>query len=157
MVNYREILRLSTDKNYSVRELLATVHCSYRTYSETITAAKEKGISWPLDDDVTNTELRDFLFPDKYASLPIYAMPDFQQIHRDLAKTGVNLTLLHEEYTNKCLVEGRVPYKYTQFCEKYRRWAKVTKATMRIQHKPGDEMEVDWAGETLTIHGPLTG
>ena len=157
MVNYREILRLSSDKNYSVRELLATVHCSYRTYRETIEAAKAKGISWPLDDDVTNSELQDFLFPGKYASLPIYAMPDFARIHKELSKAGVNLTLLHEEYTNRCLTEGTVPYRYTQFCEKYRRWAKVTKATMRIQHKPGDKMEVDWAGDTLPIHEPLTG
>lgn len=111
MVNYREILRLSSDKNYSVRELLATVHCSYRTYRETIEAAKAKGISWPLDDDVTNSELQDFLFPGKYASLPIYAMPDFARIHKELSKAGVNLTLLHEEYTNRCLTEGTVPYE----------------------------------------------
>ena len=157
MINYREILRLSADKNYSVRELLATAHCSYQSYSDTITAAKAKGISWPLDDDVTNAELQAFLFPKKNSSLPYYAMPDFAKIHRDLAKPGVNLTLLHEEYMNRCYAEGKVPYKYTQFCEKYRRWAKVTKATMRIQHKPGEKMEVDWAGDTLQIHEPLTG
>ena len=46
---------------------------------------------------------------------------------------------------------------YTQFCEKYRQWARVTKATMRIQHKPGDAMQVDWAGNTLDIHDPVTG
>ncbi|MGO5337747.1 hypothetical protein ACTQZS_13255 [Bilifractor sp. LCP19S3_H10] len=40
---------------------------------------------------------------------------------------------------------------YTQFCEKYRRWASVTKATMRITHKPGDTMQVDWAGDPLYI------
>lgn len=157
MINYREILRLSANENYSVRELLATVHCSYQSYSETIAAAKAKGISWPLDDDVTNKELQSFLFPEKFSSLPYYAMPDFGKIHKELARPGVNLTLLHAEYTNQCLVEGTVPYKYTQFCEKYRRWAKVTKATMRIQHKPGDKMEVDWAGDTLLIHEPLTG
>ena len=46
---------------------------------------------------------------------------------------------------------------YTQFCEKYRQWARITKATMRIQHKPGDAMQVDWAGNTLDIHNPVTG
>ena len=33
----------------------------------------------------------------------------------------------------------------------------MTKATMRIQHKPGDIMEVEWAGATLDIHDPVTG
>ena len=157
MVNYREILRLSADGNYSVRDILATAHCSYRSYNRTIDAAKAKGISWPLDDDVTNEELQAFLFPGQYAPLPIYAMPDFAYIHKELARTGVNLTLLHEEYKNKCLAEGTVPYRYTQFCELYRRWAKVTKATMRIKHKPGDKTEVDWAGDTLPIFDPITG
>ena len=157
MVDYRKILRMSAEGNYSIRQIKADAHCSHDTIKDTLEAAKAKGISWPLDDDVTNAELQSFLFPEKYSALPYYAMPDFGKIHRELAKTGVNLTLLHEEYTNQCLLEGKVPYKYTQFCEKYRRWARVTKATMRIQHKPGDKMEVDWAGDTLSINEPLTG
>ena len=84
-------------------------------------------------------------------------MPDFAKIHKDLAKPGVTLTLLHQEFVNKCLLEGLTPYQYTQFCERYRRWAKITKATMRIQHKPGEKTEVDWAGDTLTIYDLLTG
>ena len=30
-------------------------------------------------------------------------------------------------------------------------WARATKATMRITHKPGDAMQVDWAGDPLFI------
>ena len=28
---------------------------------------------------------------------------------------------------------------------------------MRIHHKPGDAMEVDWAGGTLPVKDPITG
>ena len=45
----------------------------------------------------------------------------------------------------------------TQFGDKYRRWAKVTKATMRITHKPDEVMQVDWAGCTILYYGPVTG
>jgi len=45
----------------------------------------------------------------------------------------------------------------TQFNEKYHEWARITKATMRLCHKPGDNTEVDWAGATLDIHDPVTG
>ena len=41
--------------------------------------------------------------------------------------------------------------------DKYRRWARVTKGTMRIQHKPGDAIQVDWAGGTLPVYDPITG
>ena len=157
MVNYREILRMTADGSYGIRQIKADAHCSYEKIRKTQEAAKAKGIRWPLDDDVSNEELQKWLFPEKYTSLSIYQVPDFAYIHKELARTGVNMTLLHEEYTNKCLAEGTTPYRYTQFCEKYRRWAKVTKATMRIKHKPGDKTEVDWAGDTLPVYDPVTG
>ena len=45
----------------------------------------------------------------------------------------------------------------TQFGDKYRRWARITKATMRIQHKPGDAIQVDWAGDTVPVYDSVTG
>ena len=78
-------------------------------------------------------------------------------IHKELAKKGVTLTLLWEEYCVKVRDSGGIPYMYTQFCEKYRRWARVTKATMRITHKPGDAVQVDWAGDPLYITDSVTG
>ena len=101
MVNYREILRMTADGSYGIRQIKADAHCSYEKIRETQEAAKAKGIKWPLDNDVTNEELQEFLFPGKYTSLSIYQMPDFTYIHKELARAGVNLTLLHEEYTNK--------------------------------------------------------
>ena len=46
---------------------------------------------------------------------------------------------------------------HTQFNEKYRRWAQITKATMRISHKPGEAMQVDWAGNTIPVYDSVTG
>ena len=61
MVDYREILRLSSaSEKMSVRDILTSAHCSYRTYRATIDAAKAKGINWPLDDDVSNEQLQAF-------------------------------------------------------------------------------------------------
>lgn len=54
-------------------------------------------------------------------------------------------------------MKARSPYMFTQFGEKYRKWARVTKATMRIQHKPGDAIEVDWAGDTIPIFDSVIG
>ena len=45
----------------------------------------------------------------------------------------------------------------TQFGDKYRKWAHITKATMRIQHKPGDAIQVDWAGDTVPVYDSVTG
>ena len=156
MIDYREILRLDS-LGYSRRRISGMVNSSHHTVEATLQAARTTGIEWPLDDDVTNVELQGILFPWKYAGASVYVMPDFTYIHRELAKNGVTLTLLWEEYCTKVRSTGGVPYSYTQFGEKYRRWARVTKATMRITHKPGDAMQVDWAGDPLYITDNVTG
>lgn len=157
MVDYREILRLTSDPKNSQRSIELIVHSSRHTIREVQAAARSVGISWPLDKSVTNEMLREALFPNADSVLAQYVMPDFAYIHRELARPGVNLTLLWTEYCTRCEGQGKKPYQYTQFCEKYRQWARVTKATMRIQHKPGDAMEVDWSGNTMEIHDPVTG
>ena len=156
MVDYREILRLDKE-NYSQRQIEASTGISRHTVSDVLAAAKAAGIEWPLGEEVTNEDLRSILFPGKFLSQSEYLEPDYAMIHKELAKPGVTLTLLWNEYCRHCAEVGKRSYMSTQFGDKYRKWAKVTKATMRIQHKPGDVMEVDWAGNTLTIWDSVTG
>ena len=137
MINYLEILRLN-HLGYSQRTIETTAHCSRHTVREVLAETDKHGIQWPLDDDITNADLERMLFPDKYKSACLSIEPDYPYIHRELARHGVTLTLLWEEYRRKYYDEGKKPYMFTQFGEKYRKWARVTKATMRIQHKPGD-------------------
>jgi len=46
---------------------------------------------------------------------------------------------------------------YTQFCERYRNFKKKNNLCMHKEHKAGEEMEVDWAGSTITYVDPITG
>jgi len=148
MTDYREILRLGS-LNYSQRSIAQAAGCSRNTVEKVLRTAKAKGVQWPLEDDVANRELEALLFPEQYRNANKYAEPDYGYIHRELAKPGVTMALLWEEYCRKCHEAGETPYMSTQFGDKYRRWARVTKATMRIQHKPGDALQVDWAGDTI--------
>ena len=156
MTNDRDILRLSS-LQYSQRTIESMAHCSRHTVRDVLRAAKEQGISWPLPDDIANAELEQLLFPNKHKASSQYAEPDYPYIHRELARSGVTLSLLWEEYCAKCHETGQKPYMSTQFGERYRRWARITRATMRIQHKPGDAMQVDWAGDSIPVQDPVTG
>ena len=156
MANYREILRLHS-LGSSQRSIAREVKSSRDTVADVIKAADAAGISWPLDEDITNSDIQEILFPGRYAHASPYTVPNFQWIHTELARKGVTLTLLWDEYCRMVRSTDGVPYMYTQFCEKYRRWARVTKATMRITHKPGDAMQVDWAGDPLFITDHVTG
>lgn len=56
-----------------------------------------------------------------------------------------------QEYCNECRQNGEIPYAFTQFRFHDHRYVKTTKATMYLTHKPGEQMEVDWAGQTAAV------
>ena len=120
MINYLEILRLN-HLGYSQRTIETTARCSRHTVREVLAEMDKHDIQWPLDDDITNADLERMIFPDKYKSACLYIEPDYPYIHRELAKRGVTLTLLWEENRRKCYDEGKKPYMFTQFGEKYRK------------------------------------
>ncbi|OPX84775.1 MAG: hypothetical protein A4E53_03833 [Pelotomaculum sp. PtaB.Bin104] len=100
--------------------------------------------------EMSDKELSQHLFPPG-STKPTYKMPDYEYIHREMAKSGVTLTLLWLEYCDQCRESSQVPYKSTQFNKYYADYVKSTKATMHIHHKPGEIMEVDWAGQPLGL------
>jgi transposase len=88
---------------------------------------------------------------------PAYKMPDCAHIHREMAKSGVTLQLLWFEYCDHCRDAGETPYQLTQFKKLYRDFVVRSKATMHIERKPGEIMEVDWAGQTAGVTSTDTG
>lgn len=77
----------------------------------------------------------------------------FPEIVRELKKTGVTLELLWNEYKQKH-PDG---YQYSQFCYHFEIWRKSCDIYMHIDHKPGEEMYVDYTGDKLIIVEPETG
>lgn len=155
MVDYREILRLR-NLGYTQRQIASSVHSSRKTISDVFARADEKELFWPLTEATTNEDIRRMLYPERVQRLE-RKMPDCAYLHKEMAKSSVTLTLLWSEYAQKCRNEGQIPYQYTQFCDHYRDYVRKTKATMRIKRKPGELLEVDWAGSTLPVYDQHTG
>jgi transposase len=100
--------------------------------------------------------LKEALFQKRPISLKC-KIPDFEFIHQELAKNGVTLSLLWNEYCEQCRKEGSRPLMYTQFCHHYQGFAVQNKATLHIVHKPGERMDVDWAGDTAALMDNVSG
>lgn len=150
MTKYREILRLSS-MGLSQRSIAASCQCSRNTVSEVLSRAFQKELTWPLSEDITDEDLQTVLFPEKAQQASLRKLPDCEHIHRELSKSGVTLSLLWSEYCEVCRSSKEIPLMYTQFCNYYRKFASTTKATMHIHRKPGEQLEVDWAGQTAAI------
>lgn len=48
-------------------------------------------------------------------------------------------------------------YGYSRFCKLYRLWAKKLDPPMRHEHKAGERMFVDYAGQTMAVVDPENG
>ena len=154
MAEFREILRLNS-LGLSGRSIAGSVSCSRNTVAEVLARTKKMGLEWPLPLSITDDELKKMLFPEKEKVASV-RIPDCEYIHRELSKPGVTLTLLWDEYCRQCKGSGEIPYQYSQYCKFYNKYAIISKATMHINRKPGERMEVDWAGQTASITDSVT-
>ena len=155
MTKYRAILRLRS-QGISQRSIAASCECSRNTVAKVLGRAEELGITWPLPESMEDKVLGEELFGAQRAA-STRKRPDYEHIHRELSRSGVTLALLWNEYCEACRLEGTLPLMYTQFCFHYRQYAVIHKATLRIEHKPGERMEVDWAGTTMALQDNITG
>ena len=154
MRKIHEILRLKWECGLSNRAIAQSCSVSPSTVSDYVNRAKAAGLAWPLADDLDEEKLFRILFPKptRSASRAI-PLPDWSQVHTELRKKGVTLRLLWFEYRD-AHPDG---YGYSQFCALYRRWAKSLKPSMRLSHKGGEKLFVDYAGQTMPVVDPRTG
>lgn len=155
MTNYREILRLRS-LGLNKTEIAASADCSRNTVTATLQRAESCELKWPLPENMSDKQLAAVLFPGN-AAKPAYKMPDYAQVNREMQRSGVTLNLLWLEYCDQCMKSGDIPYQSTQFNKYYNDYLAKTSATMHLNHKPGEIMQVDWAGDTAALVDTDTG
>ena len=156
MTKYREIIRL-TGLGFSQRNIMASCGVAQKTVVKVQKRARELNLSWPLDESMTDVELQRLMFSKDSSVSQNKRMPDYDYIHKELLRNGVSKKLLWTEYMEDCRANGDDPLMYSQFCYHIQPDEQKRRATMHINRKPGEQVEVDWAGDPATIIDPDTG
>jgi transposase len=160
MRQVREVLRLRT-AGVGLNEVARRVGVAPSTVRLTLKRLASAGLSWPLPAEMTDSALETALFAAAGTKQGHrrHVEPDWAEIHRELKRKHVTLTMLWDEYIERC-PEG---YRYSRFCELYRSWASRLSVTMRQAHIGGDKLFVDgacpragqrpdpWAGDTVPV------
>jgi transposase len=150
----REILRLGLECGFSNREIAKSSSVSHVSAGFYLKQAIESGRAYEDFRKMNDQELiacfRDHHGSDKSGLKP---EPDWNWVHQELSRKGVTLQLLWEEYKD----EHPDGYQTTQFYERYRRWKSKLHTWMRQDHKAGEKLFVDYAGQTVEIKDPQTG
>ena len=157
MTKYREIIRLA-GLGLSQTNIALSCNASKTTVNKVLKAAREQNLTWPLDPKLTDPVLCGLLFPNQKAKVTTSKrMPDYAHIRKELLRNGVNKKLLWTEYLEECRLAGDEPLMYSQFCYYIQQDEQKRRATMHINRKPGEQVEVDWAGDPAHIIDPDTG
>lgn len=135
MIHYRKILELH-DEGISFRGIAASTGNSCQKVTVAIGLAEKKGLVCPLEEEMTNQWIEEFLFPEKTLESSGRQPLKFDYIHEELAKPNVTLSLLHHEYEADCRANNKIPYSYRSFLRHYSKYADKYKATLRIRRKP---------------------
>lgn len=69
----------------------------------------------------------------------------------------MNKKLLWAEYLEECKLQSAKPLMYSQFCHYILQDERVRRAKMHVDRKPGEQIEVDWAGDPAYIIDSETG
>ena len=154
MRKIKEVLRLRFEHGLSHRAIATSCGIGITSAREYVVRAKAAGLVWPLAEALDDGALEAVLFPPPPRPGAVErVVPDWPQVHRELRRKGVTLQLLWQEY-RAVYPEG---YGYSRYCELYRGWAKTLHVTMRFEHKAGEKLFVDYAGQTMEVVNPQTG
>ncbi len=154
MRKLREIIRLKLQAGQSGRAIARSCALSPSTASEYLGRIALAGLTWPLPPEIdVDAALERLLFPDEHHPVSNRPEPDWAWIHTELQRRHVTKMLLWQEYKEA----QPVGLQYSQFCDRYLRWARPLSATMRQAHRTGEKTFIDFSGSGLDVVHPLTG
>ncbi len=153
MRKIREILRLKYEAGLSHRAIACACCVGVGTVSLYVTRAREAGLAWPLSEEMDEAALQARLLRRPRSPTGPRPQPEVAHIHQELKRPSVTLHLLWMEY----LEEHPSGYRYSQFCEIYRRWAKKLHPSMRQRHRAGEKVFVDYSGKKPHLVDRRTG
>lgn len=155
MRKVKEVLRLHS-LGLKQQQIARSCSIAQSTVHNYLKAAAAAGVSWPLPTDWDDRRLEEALSgrPRPAEAWRKNATPDFGAIQQQLqAHRNLTLQLVWEEYRE----DARNGYSYSRFCELYRAWVRKLDVVLRHEHRAGEKMFVDYAGDTIPVHDRQTG
>ncbi len=150
----REALRLHHQCGLSLRKTAQALSISRPVLTGYLAQCKALCITWEKARDMTDEDL-DACFTDNKVADPRleYLVNKFPNYAKELSRVGVTRQLLWEEY----IAVNPGGYSYSQYCHHFQEWNDNQELYMRIEHKAGDKLYVDYTGKKIDVVDPVTG
>lgn len=153
MRQVRQILRLKHEVGLGQRAIASSLGLSRDAVRSGLQRAQAAGLAWPLPAELDDEALERRLFPAAGPTLRAAVNIDWAEVHQEMQRKGATLQQLHLEH----LESHPGSICYSQYCKRYKTWARQLKSYMRQCHPPGEKVFVDYAGKTMDIVEIATG
>ena len=151
---YHEILRLA-NLGYSKSKIKASTGHSRTTIDKVLARAKEFD-GWAELLKKTDDQIEGLFFPSK-PNGPTMPLPNFDALRKELLRPNVTKKQLWLEYQRDAEAQGNPAYSYAQFCHYFSQDESKHRASMHINRKPAERLEVDWSGDKVTFYDSDSG
>jgi len=148
MRKIKDVLRLKLDAKLSHQQIATALGLSKGVVTKYVGLAAAADLDWETVQDLDETILQHRLLvgPQRQHD---HVQPDYGRMHHEMRRKGMTLMLLWEEH--RADYADRHTYGYSQFCEKYRCFARQLKRSMRQIHRAGEKLFIDYAGPTIGL------
>ena len=155
MKKVRELLQLKLVHGLSIREAAHRLNIGKTAASEYFSGFSSCGLTLEEALALSDSDLAGLLDLKKATKNIRYQdlCSKFEYFEKELKRKGVTLYLLWTEY----LQGNPHGYAYSQFCFHFEKWEKVQNVSMRMEHKAGDKMYVDFTGVKHAVIDSQTG
>jgi len=145
-------LQLKGQSNRKIAKLLSVSRNTVNKYTQFISATDIPAAELLLYEPKRLMEVfthHTTILNVRYEELMTY----FEKVNQATSQPGFTFLFHNNEYKDL----SQDPYSYTQFMEHYRRRYAEVKGSMKLNHSPGHEMYIDFAGKKLSIVNKETG
>ena len=155
MIKIRQILRLHCQGRSKVQIAVQT-GVSRNTLKKYLKEFTESKLTFEEISELSDKDLEDlFVKPEeKPVNVKLQTLFNlFPSMDKELKKKGVTRYMLWEQYRR----DHPDGFGKSQFKHYFAQWKAQVNPTMRMEHKAGDKLYVDFAGDKLNIIDPQTG
>ena len=152
----KEVIRYGVTTELSERAIGRALKVSRTAVTKYLECFRGSGLTWEQAQELPDSELLAVLEgsrPARTSARYERLAERFPMMVKELRRKGVTLQLLWEEYL-RAHPDG---YQNSQFCYHFHRWRKSAEVSMHIDHKAGEKLFVDYAGDRLAIVDPDSG
>jgi len=148
MRKLREVLRMHFDNKLSNQQIADALRMSKTNVYNSLSRFKESELTWPIAKDMPDTELEAGIYSGKPLTGKEDILPDVQYIQEELTRPHITLELLWNEYAQ----DNPQGLSRSSFYRHYQSYRKGLSVSMKIIHKGGEKVFVDYSGDGLRYY-----